>query len=970
MKKTVTILIILLLSIANITAQVAINDNGASADNSAMLDISSSDKGVLIPRLTDTQKNNISNPANGLLIYNSTNKYFEYYDNNVWNILKPAQNVSFVIDGDYDTKIQVEENNDEDKIRFDLGGTEYFVMTNGRLEVSNTGQSVFLGEGAGNKDDLSYNQNVFIGYNTAYNTTTGNHNVAVGESSMFTNESGYDNTALGYQSLYDLETGMDNVAVGAYSLKTNMASGNTAVGTASLFYNGTGANNVALGSKAMYANQSGSNNIAIGYKAAHNNTTPISNIAIGQHSLFENTRSHIVAVGDSALYKNGSGATESYQGQYNTAIGSKALFDNTLGYSNTGVGFNSLINNDEGWKNTALGAFAMRYNNSGSRNTAIGNEALNNNDAGSYNTAVGHQALSANNENYNTAIGAESMINNSNGSLNTSTGFKSMYSNIGGSENTAFGAYTLHYNVASNNTAFGNVALFNNSEGSGNVAVGMYALYNNATGSHNTAIGYEADVLDNNFTNATAIGYDAKAGMNDAVVIGNSSVNVGLAGVSAPSEKLEVPGAVKIGDTDNPSPSAGTIRWNEVSGNFEGYDGNDWISLSGITNGWGYNSSDIYGDETLDYDSTDVWEYGYSIHSDGDFVAIGAPGADSDKGKVFVFEKSSGGWLLDQILTASDGSTGDRYGSSVSVKHHMLYPVGVHIVVGAPGANSGKGKAYIHKFWTSGWTESNILSPTDLTTNANFGSSVSVEFGFVAVGANGFNGNRGKVYMYDQDSNYDYVFHSALIPGDIGVGDNFGYSLSHDDNWLIVGAPGDYSNSVTGKAYLYENQSSTWTQVSKFTNNLVDEFGYSVSIIMDNDENIAIGAPRADGSTFYEEGKVFVYEKSGSTWSLTGTLINPSPSNYFMMGSSVSTTYGNNVLVGVPYSGSGDNGYALLYEKVNGSWIMTNKFYPSSMSEKFMGSTVNMLSPTEAFVYSKKANGKGKVYNFMTKPNY
>ena len=76
------------------------------------------------------------------------------------------------------------------------------------------------------------------------------------------------------------------------------------------------------------------------------------------------------------------------------------------------------------------------------------------------------------------------------------------------------------------------------------------------------------------------------------------------------------------------------------------------------------------------------------------------------------------------------------------------------------------------------------------------------------------------------------------------------------------------------------------------------------------------------------------------------------------------------MLVGVPNSGGNDNGYTLLYEKVNGNWIMTNKFYPSSMSEKYMGNTVNMLSPTEAFVYSKKANGKGKVYNFMTKPNY
>lgn len=48
---------------------VAINEDGSPPDNSAMLDISSTDKGVLIPRMTQAQKNAILQPATGLLIY-------------------------------------------------------------------------------------------------------------------------------------------------------------------------------------------------------------------------------------------------------------------------------------------------------------------------------------------------------------------------------------------------------------------------------------------------------------------------------------------------------------------------------------------------------------------------------------------------------------------------------------------------------------------------------------------------------------------------------------------------------------------------------------------------------------------------------------------------------------------------------------------------------------------------------------
>jgi len=76
MKKTSALLFctaLLLFGIAT-HAQVAINSTGAAADESAILDISSSDKGLLIPRVTLTSLgdniNPINNPAQGLMVYN------------------------------------------------------------------------------------------------------------------------------------------------------------------------------------------------------------------------------------------------------------------------------------------------------------------------------------------------------------------------------------------------------------------------------------------------------------------------------------------------------------------------------------------------------------------------------------------------------------------------------------------------------------------------------------------------------------------------------------------------------------------------------------------------------------------------------------------------------------------------------------------------------------------------------------
>ena len=77
---------------------VAVNNNGAPADSSAILDVSSSQQGFLLPRMTEAQRNAISDPANGLIIFNMTTGCFNYYFNNQWfewcgNCLSPPSPV-------------------------------------------------------------------------------------------------------------------------------------------------------------------------------------------------------------------------------------------------------------------------------------------------------------------------------------------------------------------------------------------------------------------------------------------------------------------------------------------------------------------------------------------------------------------------------------------------------------------------------------------------------------------------------------------------------------------------------------------------------------------------------------------------------------------------------------------------------------------------------------------------------------
>ena len=65
---------------------LSINTTGATADPSAILDVTSATKGVLIPRMDKTQKNAIATPATGLLIYQTMpdSTGFHYYDGTQW----------------------------------------------------------------------------------------------------------------------------------------------------------------------------------------------------------------------------------------------------------------------------------------------------------------------------------------------------------------------------------------------------------------------------------------------------------------------------------------------------------------------------------------------------------------------------------------------------------------------------------------------------------------------------------------------------------------------------------------------------------------------------------------------------------------------------------------------------------------------------------------------------------------------
>lgn len=146
--------------------------------------------------------------------------------------------------------------------------------TDGKLEILNTGNSVYIGENAGAGDPTTVDkENVMIGTNAGQNITTGagssyqgKFNVGIGYRALESQTVGHRNTAVGHESSHNLTTGRFNTAIGVDALSTATDTDyNTAIGMDAL-ENVNGDRNTAIGYRAL----AGANNPAI--SVGNNNT--------------------------------------------------------------------------------------------------------------------------------------------------------------------------------------------------------------------------------------------------------------------------------------------------------------------------------------------------------------------------------------------------------------------------------------------------------------------------------------------------------------------------------------------------------------------------------------------------------------------------------------------------------------------------------------------------------------------------
>ncbi len=298
----------------------------------------------------------------------------------------------------------------------------------------------------------------------------------------------------------------------------------------------------------------------------------------------------------------------------------------------------------------------------------------------------------------------------------------------------------------------------------------------------------------------------------------------------------------------------------------------------------------------FDASATGEQHFGSSFMTRGNDLVIGAPFA-SNQGRAFVWTQTGSTWTQQAVLKATDAQTDDNFGAAVAID-------GNRALVAAPFEDTVKDKAgAVYAFTRSGttWTQSQKLLSSSPAIDDLFGEAVlldGTEALIASIDPNGPQNYGGRVIQWNLVSG-TWVEGVTLRPGDPSYGKGFGSCLARQGAWLVVGAPKDgQTASSAGAAYVFERVGSNWIERQKLRANdgaADHRFGISASIMGDR---IAVGAVDANGKQ-NGAGAVYVFERTGSTWTFATKLIASDGKTGDRFGSCCAVN-GNQVSVGAP----------------------------------------------------------------------
>ena len=347
-------------------------------------------------------------------------------------------------------------------------------------------------------------------------------------------------------------------------------------------------------------------------------------------------------------------------------------------------------------------------------------------------------------------------------------------------------------------------------------------------------------------------------------------------------------------------------------------------------------------------------QFGTSVDIDGDYAVVGAPFADSptvsNSGAAYVFFRSGGAWGLQAKLTAPSPAGFDQFGNRVAIN-------GSTIVVGAErddvpaGADAGSAFVFIRSGTT--WSLQAQLQAADASFGDNFGSDVAIDGDTTVVGAflddDPIQGsNVGSAYVFVR-SGTTWTQQAKLSGADLTPNAQLGRTVTIDGDTAAIGAP---VQSDIGAAYVFVRSGTVWTQQAKLTPSdgvIVDRFGLGIGL---SGDTVLVGAPQHD-STGTDSGSVYVYGRSGTSWSQQVILNASDSGSNKRFGTSVDLE-GDFAVIGSPSTSAA--GAAYVFTRSGSTWTEVEKVTASDGAASDNFGFASALSGDTILIGAQNAN--------------
>ncbi len=344
-------------------------------------------------------------------------------------------------------------------------------------------------------------------------------------------------------------------------------------------------------------------------------------------------------------------------------------------------------------------------------------------------------------------------------------------------------------------------------------------------------------------------------------------------------------------------------------------------------------------------------EEGYSvaISADGNTAVAGGDYDSSGIGAVWVYTRINNIWVQQGKKLIGNGASGltiTAQGSSIAISAD-----GNTLIEGGDGDNGFTGAAWIFTRDKNGvWSQqgnklvgSNFITVGTASPEQGYAVSISADGNTAIIGGRRDSNYVGAAWIFTRSNNVwtdqqkligtGYIINindqGFIVRGSVQMGSSV--ALSADGNTALIGGPDD--NDGIGAVWVFTRSGNTWIQQGEKllgtggNRSVYGGIQQGTSVAASADGNtIIIGAPfdldtaSTGEATYDNNGALWIFTRSGNTWTQQGNKLFASDAFNAEEGWSVSISAdGNTTIAGGPT----DNGYfggAWVYTRNNGIW--------------------------------------------------